>query len=159
MIERCSKYLFDHADGETFLEAAELAAVAPPLVDGAVAVGQTHILGAFLNGPLEESLAALAGADAVVLTGRVVPAHPAQLRRRLGPPRRPGRLGFGPRRFRAPHGVHHTSANQVHSEILQSIHQSESGQSETCLSLARQSHAHQHDPTSRIESMLTYIQL
>ena len=81
-------YLFDHADGETLLEAAKLAAIAAPLIDGAVSIGQTDVLRSFLDGPLEESLAALAGADAVVLAGRVVAANPAELRRRLGPPRR-----------------------------------------------------------------------
>ena len=79
------EYLLDHSDGEAFLEAAELAAVAAALIDGTVAIGQTHVLGSLLHRSLEESLAALAGAHAVVLARRVVAAHAAQLRRRLGP--------------------------------------------------------------------------
>lgn len=78
-------YLFDHADGEAFLEAAKLAAVASALIHRAVALGETHVLGALLDGALEEAFAAFAGAHAVVLARRVVAAHGAQLRRRLAP--------------------------------------------------------------------------
>ena len=48
----------------------------------------SHLLGIFLHGPLEESLAPLAGPDAVVLARRVVPAHRAQQPR-------PARLAAG----------------------------------------------------------------
>ena len=60
-------HLLDHAGGQALLEPAELAAVPPPLVHGAVLVRQTHILGVLLHRPLEEPLAALAGPHTVVL--------------------------------------------------------------------------------------------
>ena len=41
-----------HSDGETFLEAAELAAVPSSFVDGTVLVSQTHVLGSLLHGAL-----------------------------------------------------------------------------------------------------------
>ena len=71
-------HLLDHPDRETLLEPAELAAVPPPLVHGAVLVRQADVLGALLNRSLEEALAALAGSHPVVLTRGVVPAHGAQ---------------------------------------------------------------------------------
>ena len=74
----CPNNLLDHPDGETLLEPAELAAVPPPLVHGAVLVRQTDVLGVLLNSSLEEALAALAGPHAVVLTRGVVPAHGAK---------------------------------------------------------------------------------
>ena len=113
-------YLFDHSNRETLLEAAELAAIAPPLIDGTVAVGQTDVLGPFLDGPLEESFATLAGANAVVLAGRVVAADAAQLRWRLGSTGgRSRNVRFaGAGSFHIPHHVHDASAHQVHSEIL-----------------------------------------
>ena len=77
-------HLLDHADGQALLEAAELAPVPPPLVDGAVLVGQADVLGVLLHSPLEETLAALARPHSVVLAGGVVAAHGAQ---------QPGRLG------------------------------------------------------------------
>ena len=70
--------LLDHADGEALLEAAELAAVPPPLVHRAVLVRQADVLGVLLDGALEEALAALARAHAVVLARRIVAAHRAQ---------------------------------------------------------------------------------
>ena len=75
-----SHHFLDHADGETLLEPTELAPVSSPLVHRAVLVGQADVLCILLNCPLEEALAALAGAHAVVLAGRVVAAHGAQQR-------------------------------------------------------------------------------
>ena len=71
-------HFLDHADGQTLLEPAELAPVSPPLVHRAVLVRQADVLCILLNCPLEESLAALARAHAVVLAGRVVAADGAQ---------------------------------------------------------------------------------
>jgi len=42
----------DHSDGETFLKATELAAVPMALVNDAVVVRQTHVLGTLLHCPL-----------------------------------------------------------------------------------------------------------
>lgn len=42
-----------HANTQTLLKAAVLAAVASPLVHRTVLTGQTHILGVFLHGALE----------------------------------------------------------------------------------------------------------
>jgi hypothetical protein len=81
-------HLFDHADREAFLEAAELAAIATSLVDRTTPIGQADILGAFLYCSLKESFAAFASADAVVLTGGIVAANGAQLRRRFRSRRR-----------------------------------------------------------------------
>ena len=78
-----SHNLLDHAHGQALLESAELAPVPPPLVHGAVLVGQADVLGVLLHRPLEESLAALTGAHAVVLAGRVVAAHSAEKAGRL----------------------------------------------------------------------------
>ena len=55
----------------------------PRIVSGWCSVCSTgirvlHVLGVLLHGALEESLATLAGPHAVVLAGRVVPAHRAQ---------------------------------------------------------------------------------
>lgn len=44
-----------HADAETLLKAAVLAAIASPLVHRTVLTGQTHILGIFLNGALRKT--------------------------------------------------------------------------------------------------------
>lgn len=77
-------YLLDHADHQALLEPAELAAISPALVHRTGFVGQTHVLGAFLHGPLEEALAALASTHAIMLTGRGVAAHSAQLTRARG---------------------------------------------------------------------------
>ena len=52
--------------------------VSSTLVDRAVPVSQTDVFGVFLDGPLEESLAALAGPHPIVLTGGVVSADGAQ---------------------------------------------------------------------------------
>ena len=78
-------HLLDHPDRETLLEPAELAAVPPPLVHGAVLVRQADVLGALLNRSLEEALAALAGSHPVVLTRGVVP-HTAHSKPEPVPP-------------------------------------------------------------------------
>ena len=70
--------LLDHADSEAFLEAAELTPISSAFVHRAVLVRQADILGVLLDGSLEEALAALAGADTVVLAGRVIPADGAE---------------------------------------------------------------------------------
>ena len=57
---------------------AELAAIPSPLVHRARLVRQADVLGVLLHRPLEEPLAALAGADAVVLASRVVSADGTQ---------------------------------------------------------------------------------
>lgn len=72
---------FHHTDGEALLESAELTAVPSSLVYRAGFVGQADVLGALLDGPLEEALAALAGTDSVVLASGGVPADGAELRR------------------------------------------------------------------------------
>lgn len=76
--------LAHHADLKALLVAAELAPVAPPLVHHAVHGARADVLGVLLHGPLEEALASLAGAHAVVLAGGVVAADCAnvQLARR-----------------------------------------------------------------------------
>lgn len=43
-----------HADGQALLEAAELAAVAPPLVHGTVLVGEANVLGILLDCSLKD---------------------------------------------------------------------------------------------------------
>ena len=48
----CSLTFLHHADTQTLLKAAVLAAVASPLVHRTVLTGQTHILGVFLHGAL-----------------------------------------------------------------------------------------------------------
>lgn len=77
-------YLLDHADHQALLESAELATVSPALVHRTGSLGQAHVFGALLHGPLEEALATLAGAHAVMLTGRGVAAHGAKLARTRG---------------------------------------------------------------------------
>ena len=77
-------HLLHHPHHQALLEAAELATVPSALVHGAVLVRKTDILGVLLDRPLEEALAALAGADAVVLAGGVVTAHGAEQGRGLG---------------------------------------------------------------------------
>lgn len=74
-------YLLDHANHQALLESAELATVSPAFVYRASLLGQAHVLGALLHGPLEEALAALACAHTVVLTGRGIAAHGAKLTR------------------------------------------------------------------------------
>ena len=78
----CPHHLLHHPHGQALLEAAELATVSSPLVHRAVLVRQADVLGVLLHGPLEESLAALAGADAIVLAGSIVPTHGTQQVRR-----------------------------------------------------------------------------
>ena len=70
-------HLLDHPGPQTLLEPAELTPVPPSLVHRTALVRQTDVLGVLLDGPLEEALAALAGADPVVLTGGVVTADGA----------------------------------------------------------------------------------
>lgn len=54
-VRLCAQLTFlHHAHGETLLESAELAPVAPSFVHGAVLVGQANILGIFLNCALQE---------------------------------------------------------------------------------------------------------
>ena len=77
-------HLLHHPHGQALLETAELATVSPPLVHRAVLVGQADVLGVLLHRPLEESLAALAGANAIVLAGSIVPTHGTEQRRGLG---------------------------------------------------------------------------
>lgn len=74
-------YLLDHANHQALLESAELATVSPAFVYRASLLGQAHVFGALLHGPLEEALAALARAHAIVLTGRSIAAHGAELAR------------------------------------------------------------------------------
>lgn len=74
-------YLLDHADHQALLESAELATVSPAFVHRTSFLGQAHILGALLHGPLEEALAALASAHTVVLARRGVATHGAELAR------------------------------------------------------------------------------
>ena len=75
-------HLLHHPHGQTLLEAAELATVSSPLVHRAVLVRQADVLGVLLHCPLEEALAALAGADAIVLARSIVPTHGTQQGRR-----------------------------------------------------------------------------
>ena len=77
-------HLLHHPHHQTLLETAELATVSPPLVHRAVLVGQADVLGVLLHRPLEESLAALAGANAIVLAGSIVPTHGTEERWRGG---------------------------------------------------------------------------
>ena len=70
-------HLLHHPHRQTLLEPAELTPVPPSLVHRTALVRQTDVLGVLLDGPLEEALAALAGADPVVLTGGVVTADGA----------------------------------------------------------------------------------
>lgn len=77
-------YLFDHANHQALLESTELATVSSPFVYRASFLCQAHIFRALLHGPLEEALAALACAHTVVLTGRGVAAHGAELARAWG---------------------------------------------------------------------------
>ena len=77
-------HLFHHPHGQALLEAAELATVSSSLVHWAVLVRQADVLGVLLHRPLEESLAALAGADAIMLAGSIVATHGTEQRRGLG---------------------------------------------------------------------------
>lgn len=74
-------YLLDHANHQALLESAKLTTVSPAFIYRASLLGQAHILGALLYSPLEEALAAFACAHTVVLTGRGVAAHSAELAR------------------------------------------------------------------------------
>ena len=80
----CPHHLLHHPHSQALLEAAELATVSSSLVHRAVFVCQADVLGVLLHCPLEESLAALAGADAIVLARSIVPTHGTQQRRGLG---------------------------------------------------------------------------
>ena len=70
--------LLHHANAQALLKTAELTSVSSAFVHRAVLVRQADILGVLLDGSLEEALAALAGADTVVLAGRVIPADGAE---------------------------------------------------------------------------------
>ena len=74
-------HLLDHSDGQTLLKPTELTPVTTSLVDRTVLVCQADVLCILLDRPLEESLAALAGSNPVVLAGRVVAADRAEERR------------------------------------------------------------------------------
>jgi len=74
-------YLLDHANHQALLESTKLTTVSPAFVYRASLLGQAHVLGALLHGPLEEALAALACTYTVMLTGRGVAAHGAELAR------------------------------------------------------------------------------
>ena len=71
-------HLLHHPHHQTLLEPTELATVSSPLVHRAVLVRQADVLGVLLHCPLEEALAALTGADAVVLARSIVPTHGTQ---------------------------------------------------------------------------------
>ena len=71
----CPHHLLHHPHSQALLEATELATVSSSLVHRAVFVCQADVLSVLLHCPLKESLAALAGADAIVLAGSIVPAH------------------------------------------------------------------------------------
>ena len=74
-------HLLDHADGETLLKPAELTPISTPLVHRAVLVCQANVLCILLDCSLEETFAAFAGSNPVVLAGGVVAAHCAEERR------------------------------------------------------------------------------
>jgi len=74
-------YLFNHANHQALLESAELATISSAFVYWASLLGQAHIFGALLYSSLEETLAALACAYTIVLTGRGVTAYSAELAR------------------------------------------------------------------------------
>ena len=71
-------HLLHHPHSQALLEAAELATISSPFVHRAVLVRQADVLGVLLHCPLEEALAALTGADAVVLACSIVPTHGTQ---------------------------------------------------------------------------------
>ena len=71
-------HLFDHASGQTLLEATELTSVPPSLVHRTVLVSQTNILGVLLDSPLEETLAAFTGSHSIMLTSSIVSTHGTQ---------------------------------------------------------------------------------
>ena len=73
-------HLLHHPARQALLEPTELATVSSPLVHRAVLVRQADVLGVLLHGPLEEPLAALAGAHPIVLARRIVPTHGTQQR-------------------------------------------------------------------------------
>lgn len=72
-------YLLDHANHQALLESTELATVSSAFIYRASLLGQAYIFGALLHGPLEEAFAALACAHTIMLTGRGVAAHGAEL--------------------------------------------------------------------------------
>ena len=77
-------HLLHHPHHQTLLEPTELTSVPPSFVHRTALVCQTDIFSVLLDSPLEESLAALAGADAIVLAGSIVPTHGTEQRRGLG---------------------------------------------------------------------------
>lgn len=76
-------YLFDHANRETFLEAAELTTIASSFVDRTVPVSQANIFRSFLHRSLEKPFAAFTSSNAIMLASGVIPADGTQLRWRF----------------------------------------------------------------------------
>ena len=103
-------HLLHHPHGQALLEAAELATVSSSLVHRAVLVRQADILGVLLHRPLEESLAALAGADAIVLAGSIVPTDGTREAQRGGLEVEVSKIGLrGHLCACGPFGEHHWS--------------------------------------------------
>ena len=67
-----------HAETETFLQSAVLAAVAVDPVDGAVPLSRTLVVDDGTLRPAEEALAALTGDHPIVDAGTLVSAHLAR---------------------------------------------------------------------------------
>ena len=76
-------HLLHHPHHQALLEPTELTSVPPSFVHRAALVCQTDIFSVLLDSSLEESLAALAGSDPVVLAGGIVSTDRAEQRRRL----------------------------------------------------------------------------
>jgi hypothetical protein len=76
--------LFDHADGEAFLKTAKLTSVASAFVNRTIAIGQTDVFGTLLNRSFKKAFTTFTRPHAVMLTGGIITANSAQLRRRLG---------------------------------------------------------------------------
>ena len=103
-------HLLHHPHSQALLEAAELATVSSSLVHRAVLVRQADILGVLLHRPLEESLAALAGADAIVLAGSIVPTDGTREAQRGGLEVEVSKIGLrGHLCACGPFGEHHWS--------------------------------------------------
>jgi len=79
-----TNYLLDHADGDAFLKTTKLTPVASAFINRAIAIGQADVLRTLLNRSFEKAFTSFARPHAVMLTGGVVSANSAQLRRRLG---------------------------------------------------------------------------
>jgi hypothetical protein len=61
-----------------------LTSVASAFVNRTIAIGQTDVFGTLLNRSFEKAFTTLARPHSVMLTGGIVTANSAQLRRRLG---------------------------------------------------------------------------